>query len=175
MNQKKPLILLLSDDLRMPSGVATMARAIVMGLVDRYDFFQIGAAVKHPEQGKLLDVSDDIAKKTGVSDAKVRILPWTGYGNADLVRQVINSEQPDAIMLFTDPRYFVWLFEIEHEIRQNIPILYYTIWDNIPIPSYNAGYYESCDGLFTISKLTFGVVNNVLKESCGDKLEMVKL
>ena len=45
-------ILLLSDDLRMSSGIATMSKEFVMGLIHRYNFVQLGSAVNHPEKGK---------------------------------------------------------------------------------------------------------------------------
>ena len=160
MNKKKK-ILLLSDDLRMASGIATMSKALVLGTVDRYDWFQVGAAINHPDKGKVLDVSQDIQKQTGVEDASVKILPWTGYGNADLIRQIINSEKPDAILHFTDPRYWVWLYEMEHEIRQNIPIMFYAIWDDLPDPLYNRNYYESCDWIGCISRQTYGIVSRL--------------
>ena len=158
---KKKKILLLSDDLRMASGIATMSKALVMGTVDKYDWFQVGAAINHPDKGKILDVSADIAKQTGVEDASVKILPWTGYGEAGLVRQLINQEQPDAILHFTDPRYWIWLYEIEHELRQNIPILFYAIWDDLPDPLYNRNYYESCDWIGCISRQTYGIVSRL--------------
>jgi glycosyltransferase involved in cell wall biosynthesis len=158
---KKKKILLLSDDLRMASGIATMSKSLVMGTVDKYDWFQVGAAINHPDKGKILDVSADIAKQTGVEDASVKILPWTGYGEAGLVRQLINQEQPDAILHFTDPRYWIWLYEIEHELRQNIPILFYAIWDDLPDPLYNRNYYESCDWIGCISRQTYGIVSRL--------------
>lgn len=157
VTKKRPKILLLSDDIRMASGVATMSREIVLGTVNKFDFTQVGAAIKHPEQGKILDLSADVQGKTGVSDASVRIIPWSGYGTADLIRQLLNSEQPDAIVHFTDPRYFTWLYEIEHEIREHCPLIYYNIWDNTPDPIWNRNYYESCDALFAISKQTYGI------------------
>ena len=158
---KKKKILLLSDDLRMASGIATMSKELVMGTVHKYDWFQVGAAINHPEKGKILDVSADVAKQTGVEDASVKILPWTGYGDAGLVRQLINSEQPDAILHFTDPRYWIWLYDMEHEIRQNIPILFYAIWDDLPDPLYNRNYYESCDWIGCISRQTYGIVTRL--------------
>ena len=91
----------------------------------------------------------------------MKILPWTGYGNADLIRQIINSEKPDAILHFTDPRYWVWLYEMEHEIRQNIPIMFYAIWDDLPDPLYNRNYYESCDWIGCISRQTYGIVSRL--------------
>jgi len=158
---KKKKILLLSDDLRMASGIATMSKALVMGTVDKYDWFQVGAAIDHPEKGKILDVSLDIQKRTGVEDASVKILPWSGYGDQGLIRQLINSEQPDAILHFTDPRYWTWLYDMEHEVRQNVPILFYAIWDDLPDPLYNRNYYESCDWIGCISRQTYGIVSRL--------------
>ena len=73
----------------------------------------------------------------------------------------------DAILHFTDPHYWQWLYDSEHEIRQQVPILYYHIWDNLPDPMYNKDYYESCDWLGCISKLTYGIVNRVGKMENG--------
>ncbi len=157
----KKKILLLSDDLRMASGIATMSKELVLGTIDKYDWFQVGAAINHPEQGKVLDVSEDIQKNYGISDASLKILPWNGYGNADLIRQLINAEKPDAILHFTDPRYWTWLYEIEHEIRQNVPILFYAIWDDLPDPLYNRNYYESCDWIGCISRQTYGIIKRL--------------
>jgi hypothetical protein len=70
-------------------------------------------------------------------------------------------EQPDAILHFTDPRYWIWLYEIEHEIRQTCPLFFYHIWDDLPDPKYNRNYYESCDWIGTISKQTYGITKRV--------------
>jgi len=158
---KKKKILLLSDDLRMASGIATVSKELVLGTVHKYDWFQVGAAINHPEAGKVLDVSEDIQKNYGIADASVKILPWNGYGNADLIRQLINAEQPDAILHFTDPRYWTWLYDIEHEIRQNVPLLFYAIWDDLPDPLYNRNFYESCDWIGCISRQTYGIIKRL--------------
>ena len=50
-------ILFLCDDIRMHSGVATMAREIVIGTCHRYNWVNVGAAINHPEVGKKLDLS----------------------------------------------------------------------------------------------------------------------
>jgi len=160
MKDKKK-ILLLSDDMRMNSGIATMSKEFVMGTVDKFDWVQLGAAVNHPEKGKILDLSQDIQEKTGVSDASVRVIPWSGYGNPDVLRQLINQNKPDAILHFTDPRYWTWLYEMEHEVRQNVPIFFYAIWDDLPDPLYNRNYYESCDWIGCISRQTYGIVSRL--------------
>jgi glycosyltransferase involved in cell wall biosynthesis len=157
----KKKILLLSDDLRMASGIATMSKELVLGTIHKYDWFQVGAAINHPEQGKILDLSEDVRNRMGVQDASLKILPWNGYGNADLIRQLINAEKPDAILHFTDPRYWTWLYDIEHEIRQNIPLLFYAIWDDLPDPMYNRNFYESCDWIGCISRQTYGIIKRI--------------
>ncbi len=96
--------------------------------------------------------------------------PTNGYGDADFLRQVIKIEKPDALMLITDPRYFVWLFNIEQEIRKNIPIAYLNIWDDYPAPMYNKPYYEACDLLMGISKQTVNINQLVLGDKGKNKL-----
>ena len=162
---KKKKILLLSDDLRMHSGIATMSREIILNTVKEFDWVQLGAALQHPDHGKVFDVSADVRKQTGVEDANVKIYAHTGYGNPDILRQLIQAEQPDAIIHFTDPRFWLWLYQMEHEIRQMIPLMYYTIWDDTPYPMYNKTFYESCDLLMCISKQTYNIVRNVIKDA----------
>jgi glycosyltransferase involved in cell wall biosynthesis len=157
----KKKILLLSDDLRMLSGVSTMSRELVMGTIHKFDWVQLGAAIKHPEYGKIFDLSEEVKKKTGVEDAYLRIVPYNGYGDIQILRKLIKSEKPDAILHFTDPHYWLWLYENEHEIRQQVPLLFYHVWDNLPDPVYNKSYYESVDWIGCISKQTYGIVKRV--------------
>jgi hypothetical protein len=163
----KKRILLLSDDLRMTSGIATMSREFVMGTVDRFNWVQLGAGINHNEAGKFVDVNDDIRQKTGIPDAELKIIPYNSYGDIVMLRKILSDFKIDAILHFTDPHYWQWLYDAEHEIRQQVPILYYHIWDNVPDPTYNKDYYESCDWLGCISKLTYGIVNRVGKMEDG--------
>lgn len=163
----KKRILLLSDDLRVTSGIATMSRELVMGTIDKFDWVQLGAGVNHPEIGKWIDVNEDVRKKTGVQDADLKIIPYNSYGDIVMLRKILKEIKIDAILHFTDPHYWQWLYDAEHEIRQQVPILYYHIWDNTPDPLYNKDYYESCDWLGCISKLTYGIVNRVGKIEDG--------
>ena len=160
----KKKILLLSDDLRMHSGVATVSKDIVFGTIHKYDWAQIGGAIKHPDSGKIMDMSEAIKNETGIEDASLKIYPVSGYGNPNLLREVMEIEKPDAILHYTDPRFWIWLYQMEHEIRQNIPIFYYNIWDDIPDPQYNRDYYRSSDLLMGISKQTYGINKRVLKD-----------
>ena len=162
--RKKKKILLLSDDLRMHSGIGTMSKEFVLGTIDKYDWVQLGGAVKHPEEGKIIDMSQEVVKETGVGDASLYIYATTGYGNSQVLGQLLEREKPDAILHFTDPRFWGWLYQIEHELRQNIPIMYYNIWDDLPYPHWNEPFYESCDLLMNISRQTNNIVKNVLQK-----------
>ena len=157
----KKKILLLSDDLRMSSGVGTMSREFVMGTLHKYDWVQIGGAIKHPEEGNVVDISESVQKDYNIKDAYLKIYPISGYGNDEVLRSIMGIEKPDAILHYTDPRFWTWLYNMEHEIRQNIPIYYYNIWDDLPYPRWNEPFYESCDLIMNISRQTVNIVDNV--------------
>jgi len=163
-------ILLITDDIRVHSGVAQVGRETILNTCHRYNWAQIAGAVEHPEQGKQVIMDNDVAKESEVLDASVSLYPAAGYGDMDLLRTVIKRENPDAIMLITDPRYFAWLFSAEDEIRKSIPIIYLNIWDNYPAPMYNKEYYESCDVLLGISKQTVNINKLVLGDKGKDKI-----
>ena len=57
---KKKKILLLSDDLRMHSGIATVSKDIVMETLNEYDWVQLAGAIKHPDKGKVFDMSNGL-------------------------------------------------------------------------------------------------------------------
>ena len=82
----------------------------------------------------------------------------------------MDIEKPDAIMFFTDPRYWIWLFQMENEIRKKIPMIYLNIWDDYPAPLYNEPYYESCDALMAISKQTLNIDKLVLGPKAKGKV-----
>jgi len=161
---KKKKILLLSDDLRMHSGIATQSKEFVMGTLHKYDWVQLAGAVKHPEEGQIFDMSQAAQNEYGIKDAYLKLYPISGYGNPHIIRNIIKGEKPDAILHFTDPRFWIWLYNMEHEIRQNIPILYYNIWDDLPDPKYNTNFYRSSDMLMSISKQTYGINKRILSE-----------
>ena len=168
--ENRKTILLLCDDLRMNSGVAGMAREIVVHSAHKYNWINLGGAINHPEAGKGIDISKDIEKKHNIKDPDVKVYPYNGYGDANILRQLISNHNPDAIMIFTDPRYWVWLFDLEREIRSNIPLLYLNIWDDYPAPYYNRNYYDSCDLLMGISKQTVNINKLVLGDKAKNKI-----
>ena len=161
---KRKKILMLSDDIRTMSGVGNMAKEIVFNSAHHYNWVNLGGSVKHPEAGKGTDISHDVNKIIGIPDSFVKVIASDGYGDASMLRAIIAQEKPDAIVHFTDPRYWIWLYQMENEIRQNIPMVFYTIWDDLPYPMYNREFYRSDDMLLGISKQSVNIVKNVLKD-----------
>ena len=158
---KKKKILLLSDDLRLHSGVGTMSREIVLGTSHIFDWVQVAGAINHPDKGKRFDVSEDINKEMGIDNASVILYPVDDYGGPEIVRQLMTTHNPDAIVHFTDPRFWAWLYQMEHEVRQYMPLMYLNIWDDLPYPHWNENFYECCDLLMAISKQTYNINNQV--------------
>ena len=154
MNDKKIKILTISDHPLSPSGVGTQTRYILEHLLKtgRYQIISLGGAVKHDnyQPQKTKEFEDDWV-----------ILPVDGYGNQDMLRQLVMSNRPDMIWFMTDPRFFPWLWDIEDELRTHCPLVYYHVWDNIPYPTYNKSYYDSTDVICTISKVTDDIVRTV--------------
>ena len=168
-NQRKK-ILLICDDIRVHSGVATVAREMVMNTAHHFNWVNLAGAINHPEKGKRFDLSADTNTNAKIEDSSVFLYPTDGYGSPDMIRQMIQMEKPDAIMLITDPRYFDWLFAMENEIRKQCPIIYLNIWDDFPTPLYNKGFYESCDALLAISKQTKLINELVLGDKKANKV-----
>jgi hypothetical protein len=131
----KKKVVILSDHALSTSGVGTQTRHLVSGLLEKnkYTFRQFGAALKHASYDTI-KVDDDFIIK-----------PIDGFGNPDLIRVTLAAEKPDVLFIFTDPRFFLWLFEIEDEIHQVCPIAWWHVWDNTPYPEFNDPLYESTD------------------------------
>jgi len=149
--KKKIKIMTLSDNPMMPSGVATQTKYMIELMLEtgKYEFFSIGGAIKSPSH-ELIHINDDW-----------KIQPVDGYGNANIVRALLAREKPDIVWFMTDPRYWTWLWQIENEIRVNVPSVYYHVWDNYPPPVFNKKWYESCDAIATISKVTDNIVREI--------------
>lgn len=155
MSDKKK-ILWISDHPLVPSGVGTQSKYIIEGLLDtgKYSVFCLGGAVRHPSYE--LQV---VAPERFNHDWK--ILPVNGYGDKELLRKILASEKPDALVFFTDPRFFIWLWEMEDEVHQYCPMVYYHVWDDDPTPIFNRPYYDSTDHVMALSLKTFGLLQDM--------------
>jgi glycosyltransferase involved in cell wall biosynthesis len=148
---KKKKILVLSDHPLSPSGVGTQTKYMIEALLKtgRYSVVCLAGAMKHQDYSptKIEPYGDDFV-----------VFPVDGYGSHEIVRSVMQKERPDALWFMTDPRFYGWLWEIENEIRANIPMIYYHVWDNFPVPLYNRRFYRSTDEVVCISKVTHEIL-----------------
>ena len=64
-NERKK-IMLICDDLRVHSGVATVARELVLNTAQHFNWVNIAGAINHPEKGKRFDISADTNTNTGL-------------------------------------------------------------------------------------------------------------
>lgn len=130
------------------SGVGTQARWLINGLINtgKYSFKCFGGAVRH-DSYETVAVNPDFVIK-----------PTNGFGDKNLLRKTLAQLRPDALMLFTDPRFFLWAWEMEDEIHQICPIAYWHLWDNPPYPEFNRPLYESTDLINCINYPTYEMI-----------------
>ena len=154
VQMEKKKILLLSDHLLSTSGVGCQSRFLMYGLVKtgKWTVRQLGAAIKH-ENYDIVSPHPDIIIK-----------PTDGFGDRDTLRQLLAMEKPDVLFLFTDPRFFVWTWQMEDEIHQLCPIAYWHVWDNRPVPEFNSPFYEATDLINCHSHLTYEMVSSLFPE-----------
>ena len=142
---QKRKVLMLADHPLSTSGVGTQSRYLISGLLEtqKYSFRVFGGAIKHENYDTIAVNPDFIVK------------PVDGFGNKDMLRYAIASEKPDVLLLFTDPRFFIWVWEMEEEIHQICPIAYWHLWDQCEFPPiYNKVLFESTDLINCINRPT---------------------
>lgn len=151
-------IITISDHPLSPSGVGTQTKYFIEALLEtgEYEVLSLAGAIKHSEYNLI------VPEEWG---GRWRILPVDGYGTQDMIRDILAHEKPNLLWFMTDPRFYSWLWEIEDEIRTNVPMVYYHVWDNYPYPTYNKRWYDSNDVVVTISKVTDDIVRHLSKES----------
>jgi len=157
--QKKYKVLVLSDHALSTSGVGTQTFHLLNGLIKKgeWTFRQFGAAIKHADY------------RTVVVNEDLIIKPIDGFGNRDLIRITLAAEKPDLLLIFTDPRFFTWLFEMEDEIHQICPIAWWHVWDNGPYPKFNEVFYRSTDLINCHSHMTY----DLIKEQFANKTNFI--
>lgn len=159
---EKYKILTISDHPLVPSGVGTQTKYLIEGLLKtgRYQFRSLGAAIKHSDYRpvKIQEYGDDWI-----------IHPIDGYANENMIREILEQEKFDGLWFFTDPRFYLYLFNMSDEVRdRGIPMFYWTIWDDEPTPRFNKPFYNSCDFLGCISKITHRFVKELVGEEKCD-------
>ncbi len=152
----KVKLLAVTDDIRLPTGVGIQANKLLLGLqkTGLFEISQIGGSlIPQPPQPVELE--------------GVRIYPVSdGYGNAQQLRVVMSKERPDIVLAFSDPRFFIYLFTMDNEIRHHSKFIFYHTWDEGPFPKFNLPWYSACDKIVTLSNFA----HNLLKEGGVDNV-----
>jgi glycosyltransferase involved in cell wall biosynthesis len=163
---KKIKILTLGDHPLSASGIGTQTKYIIENMLKtgKYRFFCLGGAMKHNNY--------DVVKTKEWEDDWI-IQPIDGYGNQEIMRSILRHEKPDIVWFMTDPRFWHWLWHMEHEVRPLAPMIYYHVWDNFPPPTFNQNFYRSNDFIATISKVTNELVKIVAPEVDSDYIPHV--
>lgn len=141
---KRIKLLVVTDDIRIKSGVGIQAYKICTGLqkTGKYDVVVMAGSLQaHNPQPVMLD--------------DIKLYPVREYGNQQIFREIYSIEQPDIVLCFSDPRFFEYIFQIDNEIRKKSRLLLYHTWDNTPFPDYNLPWYSSCDHLVMISNFSY--------------------
>ncbi|MHB8407875.1 MAG: glycosyltransferase family protein [Acidiferrobacterales bacterium] len=153
---QKMKVLTISDHPLVPSGVGSQAKYLIEGLLNtgKYTIRSFGGAIDHP------DYRPQKVAPEKFGDDWI-IYPVKGFGDKNILRQALMAEKPDALFIFTDPRFFVWIWEMEDEIRSVCPLLYWHVWDNDPTPKFNRIFYESTDFISALSLKTYGLLQDM--------------
>ena len=151
-------VLTISDHPLSPSGVGTQTKYVIEALL-RTGKFQVNSLAGAMRHDNYTPVKTEEWKDDWV------IYPIDGYGTPDIIRSLMRSYKPDIVWFMTDPRFYIWLWEMEDEIRSLATLVYYHVWDNYPYPTFNKFYYDSCDVIATISKVTDDIVKTVSPET----------
>jgi len=127
---RKIKVLTIGDHPLSPSGVGTQSKYVFEALLNsgKFQIISLGGAMKHN------DYRPVVVEPHG-EDWK--IIPVDGYGTQEMLRSIIRNEKPDILWFMTDPRFYEWLWEMENEIRPLLPMVYYHVWDNKPLPMFN--------------------------------------
>lgn len=151
---KKKKILVIADSPLVPSGVGTQTKYMIEALIKtgEFQFVCLAGAIKH---------HDYRPQKIDPYGEDWIIYPVDGYGNQNIIREFLRVHKPDVLWFMTDPRFYTWLWDIEDEIRQNVPMIYYHVWDNYPYPKFNKRFYDANDQVVAISKVTEDIVKTV--------------
>ncbi len=134
-----------SDHAGSTSGVGTQSRYLATKLIEtgKFTFRQFGAAIKHSDYNNMQLHEDFIIK------------PIDGFGTPEMIRVALAMEKPDAVMIFNDPRFFIHFWEMEDEIHQVCPLVFWHLWDDCEFPPiFNKLLYDSTDLINCINRPT---------------------
>lgn len=148
-------VLFVTDHPELPSGVGTKTREIIEHTSRNINWTCIGGN-SNPRSRNVKTYSSNFFE-SNVSNPHLKVYPHQRYGNYSFFRKVVEKEDIEKALFFGDPNNFYWLKQKSNAI--DIPLFYYHVWDNLPVPEYNKEFYQSFDWIGAISLLTYHVLD----------------
>lgn len=162
-------ILFITDSLNCTTGVGNISKQIVYNTANHFNWLVIGAFGQTDRHGSIFDLSEVVNKEYSEDiDSNVLEIQFNGYGDRNLFQHISATEKLDAILLMSDPRGHLEFFN-NIGLFKDVPICWYNIWDALPTPYFNKPYYDSCETIINISKLTDNIVKEVLYDTIDTK------
>ncbi len=153
----KTKVLLISDSIQRPTGVAIQSLKLCEGLLKtgKYQVIQIAGG-------------DRSSPSAPIYFKGVKLYTTEKpYGDPQLLRYIMAADKPDIVIAFSDPRFFTWLFQMDNEIRDRARLVFYHTWDNYPFPKFNLPWYASCDEVIMLSHFSYNLMqSNGVKCRC---------
>jgi glycosyltransferase involved in cell wall biosynthesis len=148
---KKIKVVAIADDIRIPSGVGIQCKKILTGLLktNKYEVVELAGSLVRGDMNPVMYKG-------------VKLYPTGGeaYGNTYQLRLLLQIEKPDILLIFSDPRFFQYVFNMDDEIRQNCKLVFYHTWDNAPFPRFNLPFYRACDEIIMISEFSYELMKS---------------
>ncbi|MFA5394958.1 MAG: glycosyltransferase family 4 protein [Methanogenium sp.] len=146
----KTKVLLISDSIQRPTGVAIQSLKLCKGLLKtgKYQVIQIAGG-------------DHSSPSAPIYFEGVKLYTTEKpYGDPQLLRYIMAVDKPEVVVAFSDPRFFTWLFQMDNEVRDKARLVFYHTWDNYPFPQFNLPWYASCDEVVMLSNFSYQLMSS---------------
>lgn len=147
---KRTKVLFVTDDIRQKTGVGIQAYMLMKGLMKsgEYEIVSIAGGII-PQDPK------------PVMFEGIKLYPTSdGYGNPSLLKGIIQREKPEITVMFSDPRFFIYAFVMDNELRESTKLVFYHTWDNGPFPAFNKVWYSACDRVVMLSRFSYELLRD---------------
>lgn len=89
----------------------------------------------------------------------IRVYPTRNFQSIDALRALLNQERPDVVVLWADARFFLPIFSWLDEFRDRTRFVFYHLWDNDPVPTFNRRMYSPFDAVVAASEFTYNLLS----------------
>ena len=116
-------IITVSDNPLTTSGVAQQMQLLIRNFVE-------------DKENKIISLTLDPCEPMPIIENwMVAYLGKTNKEKQESLLSTLKEAKNDYVIFMTDPRHFMWLSEIEYEMKKySSNLIYYHVWDSTPAP-----------------------------------------